>query len=100
MNKEVKEIGRELKEILEKYPNRQKEILCYIFGEDTIREIIGKPTYEELQQKANQLESTLNKVREKIKLERKVSLGLEQVYTISVLDQLQNILNEVGGSNG
>lgn len=57
MNKEeLKEMGRELKEILEKYPNRQKEILFYIFGEDTIRELIGKPTYEEPQPKVNQLE--------------------------------------------
>ncbi len=56
MNDELKEMGKQLKEILDKYPNRQKEILFYIFGEDTIREIIGKPTYEELQQKVNQLE--------------------------------------------
>ena len=64
MNKEVKEMSAQVREILDKYPNRQKEILCYIFGEDTIREIIGKPTYEELQQKVNQLESTLNEVKE------------------------------------
>ena len=68
MNKEeLKEMGRELKEILGKYPNRQKEILFYIFGEDTIREIIGKPTYEELKQKVNQLETNRDEVIKELK---------------------------------
>ena len=48
MNKELKEMGKQLKEILDKYPHRQKEILFYIFGEDTIRKIVNKSTYEEL----------------------------------------------------
>lgn len=54
---------------------------------------------QQLQQKVNQLEKILNKVREKIKLERKVSLSLEQAYTIYVLDQLQNILNKIESEN-
>lgn len=63
MNKELKEIGKQLKEILEKYPNRQKEILFYIFGEDTIREIINKPTYEELEQELEKLSKNRDKLK-------------------------------------
>lgn len=63
MNKEVKEMSAQVREILDKYPNRQKEILCYIFGEDTIREIIGKPTYEELQQKVKHLEANWDELK-------------------------------------
>ena len=61
MNKELKEIGKQLKEILDKYPNRQKEILFYIFGEDTIRKLVNKPTYEELEKEVERL-----KEREKL----------------------------------
>lgn len=59
MNKEVKELFKQVREILDKYPSRQTEILFYIFGEDTIKEILNKPTYEELQAKVNQLETNI-----------------------------------------
>ena len=61
MNNELKEMGKQLKEILDKYPNKQKEILFYIFGEDTIRKIVNKPTYEELEKEVERL-----KEREKL----------------------------------
>ena len=84
MNEEVKE----LIDIMKEYADGFTSVLAPT--EESVKALLDY---------INQLESTLNEVREKIKLERKVSLGLEQVYTISVLDQLQNILNEVGGSN-
>lgn len=67
MNNELKELGKQIIEILDKYPDRKLEILEYILGEDTLREIIGKPTYEELQQKVNQLETNRDEVIELLK---------------------------------
>ena len=58
-----------------------------------------KDNHSYVNYEVEQLKSVLNEVREKIKLERKVSLPIGQVYTIHVLDQLQNILDKVGDSN-
>lgn len=55
MNEEIKNITVQLKEILNKYPNRQLEILLYVFGRDNLMNMINEPTYEELQQENQQL---------------------------------------------
>ena len=114
MNSELKEIGKQLKEILDKYPSRQKEILFYIFGEDNIKEILNKPTYEELEEKVNQLNRTLEVVEALLKkhiqdinqkIDFEIDMGSQGDYhkiknfeiTIRILKE---ILNEVGGFNG
>lgn len=56
MNKEeIKPIIAEMKEILNKYPDRQLEILLYVFGRDNLMRIINEPTYEQLQRENQQL---------------------------------------------
>ena len=48
MNKD--EIMNKLKKILKKYPDKQREILLYIFGRDNLIKMINEPTYEELKE--------------------------------------------------
>ena len=48
MNKD--EIMNQLKKILKKYPDKQREILLYIFGRDNLIKMINEPTYEELKE--------------------------------------------------
>ena len=53
------EIINQLKEILNKYPDRQLEILLYVFGRDNLMRIVNEPTYEQLQQENKQLKEEL-----------------------------------------
>ena len=58
MNKE--EIINQLKEILNKYPDKQREILLYIFGRDNLIKMINEPTYEELLKENKQLKEKIS----------------------------------------
>ena len=59
MSEEIKEIISQLKEILNRYPDKQLEILLYVFGRNNLMEIINEPTYEELLEENQQLKDEL-----------------------------------------
>lgn len=100
MSEEIKEITRQLKEILNKYPNRQLEILLYVFGRDNLMDMINEPTYEELQQENHRLKERVaylersNNRRE----ETIIDLREEQQLDLykSVTDEVRGKLNEHG----
>jgi hypothetical protein len=92
MDKEVKELFRQVREILDKYPHRQTEILFYIFGEDTIKEILNKPTYGELEQKVKQLEEDNKRLLERLGKEVKRNIELSNMSRgelIKMITQLE-----------
>lgn len=75
MNKD--EIINQLKKILKKYPDKQREILLYIFGRDNLIKMINEPTYEELLKENQELKLELSGYRQAI-LEDKDMLGLKE----------------------
>ena len=75
MNKD--EIMNQLKKILKKYPDKQREILLYIFGRDNLIKMINEPTYEELLKENKELKLELSGYRQAI-LNNKEMLGLKE----------------------
>lgn len=59
MDEEIKEMTRQLKEILNRYPDKKLEILLYVFGRNNLMEIINEPTYEELLEENQRLKDKL-----------------------------------------
>lgn len=59
--------------------------------------IMGMFIYE-LQQENKQLKEVIEEIRKTLKLERKTALSLNQVYTVSVIDSVLQILDK-GESN-
>lgn len=99
MSEEVKKLFKQVREILDKYPNRQKEILFYIFGEDTIRKIVNKPTYEELQQKINQLETNRDELKKWLRVcleeNNKIRLYDNNSYQAGEINTLENVIDKM-----
>ena len=62
------EVINQLKEIINKYPDKKQEILLYIFGRDNLVKMINEPTYEQLQQENQQLQQRIDKAIEILKL--------------------------------
>lgn len=100
MNKEIKEITSQLKEILNKYPDRQLEILLYVFGRDNLMNMINEPTYEELQQEnqilKEQLKDENNYHNEAVKwYKESFDIEQERIKYKSVLDEIREYIKEL-----
>ena len=88
MKEEIKEMVIQVKEILNKYPEKQLEILEYLFGKDYLMKIINKPTYEQLETNWKELKKWLKEQDETI-----YKLGQKQVITKypEILNKMQEI---------
>ena len=93
MNKE--EIMNQLKKILNKYPDKQREILLYIFGRDNLIEMINEPTYEELQQENKQLKDNWNELKKWLEENESFDDYCNETTFTSVLEKML----ELEGSN-
>lgn len=83
MSEEVTNAITQLKELLNKYPDKKLEILQYVFGKDTIMKIINRPTYDELEQENQQLK------------ENNMSMQEEMVRTWKKADKYKEVIEEV-----
>ena len=54
-----------------------------------------KETNDKLYQQLDLYKNVIEEVREKLKLERKIALSLNQPYTVSIVDSTLNILDKV-----
>ena len=93
MNKD--EIMNQLKEILNKYPDKQREILLYIFGRDNLIKMINEPTYEELQQENKQLKDNWNELKKWLEENESFDDYCNETTFTSVLEKML----ELEGSN-
>lgn len=90
MSEEVKQMTIQLKEILNKYPNKQIEILTYVFGKDNLTKIINHPTYDELQQENQQL-----KLDYELYKDNHIYKNYEVETKNNTIKQLEEVIEEV-----
>ena len=95
MNKD--EIMNQLKEILNKYPDKQREILLYIFGRDNLIKMINEPTYEELQQENKQLKDNWNELKKWLEENESFDDYCNETTFTSVLEKMLEL--EQGSDN-